>query len=204
MVEIGKAIARAAFDATLNRELQDVMQKTKQMANQIKEPAEDWELEHYLTERSKEINRKYDDRYSQLTLVFGRLLYEKRLGGGRVGRVARGQADTDPFFRQIFGGERGRLRYPESHVEVYAMQATLLGTSPPVWRRILVPRETTLRNQYRALQTVTECSPVPSPLWRFGRLCSRPRCLGTDSGDDYQSVPNRFPLPKAERSALWC
>jgi Photoprotection regulator fluorescence recovery protein len=36
-------------------------------------------LEHYLTERRKEINRKYDYRYSQLTHVFGRLLYEKRL-----------------------------------------------------------------------------------------------------------------------------
>jgi hypothetical protein len=55
------------------------MQKTKQMANRIKEPANVWELEHYLTERRKEIDRKYDYRYSQLTQVFGRLLYEKRL-----------------------------------------------------------------------------------------------------------------------------
>jgi hypothetical protein len=74
-----KAIARTAFDAALKRELQDVMQKTKQMANQIKEPANVWELEHYLTERRKEINRKYDYRYSQLTDVFGRLLQEGRL-----------------------------------------------------------------------------------------------------------------------------
>src|ERR1022692_2781812 len=74
-----KAIARTAFDAALKRELQDVMRKTKQMANQIKEPADVWELEHYLTERRKEIDRKYDYRYSQLTQVFGRLLYEKRL-----------------------------------------------------------------------------------------------------------------------------
>jgi Photoprotection regulator fluorescence recovery protein len=74
-----KAIARTAFDAALQRELQDVMRKTKQMANQIKEPADVWELEHYLTERRKEIDRKYDYRYSQLTHVFGRLLYEKRL-----------------------------------------------------------------------------------------------------------------------------
>jgi hypothetical protein len=36
-------------------------------------------LEHYLTRRRKEIDRKYDYRYSQLTQVFGRLLYEKRL-----------------------------------------------------------------------------------------------------------------------------
>jgi hypothetical protein len=33
----------------------------------------------YLTQRRKEIDRKYDYRYSQLTQVFGRLLYEKRL-----------------------------------------------------------------------------------------------------------------------------
>ena len=74
-----KAIARTAFDAALKRELQDVMRKTKQMANQIKEPADVWELEHYLTERRKEIDRKYDYRYSQLTHVFGRLLYEGRV-----------------------------------------------------------------------------------------------------------------------------
>jgi len=36
-------------------------------------------LEHYLTQRRKEIDRKYDYRYSQLTHVFGRLLYEERL-----------------------------------------------------------------------------------------------------------------------------
>jgi hypothetical protein len=80
-----KAIARTAFDAALKRELQEVMRKTKQMANQIKEPADVWELEHYLTQRRKEIDRKYDYRYSQLTQVFGRLLYEKRLGEEELG-----------------------------------------------------------------------------------------------------------------------
>ena len=49
------------------------------MANQINESADLWGLEHYLTNRRKEIDRKYDYRYSQLTHVFGRLLYEKRL-----------------------------------------------------------------------------------------------------------------------------
>jgi hypothetical protein len=74
-----KAIARRAFDAALKRELQDVMRKTKQMANQIKEPADVWELEHHLTQRRKEIDRKYDFRGSRLTDVLGRLLYENRL-----------------------------------------------------------------------------------------------------------------------------
>ena len=74
-----KAIARKAFDAALGRELHEVIQETKQKANQINESADLWELEHYLTQRRKEIDRKYDYRYSQLTQVFGRLLYEKRL-----------------------------------------------------------------------------------------------------------------------------
>ena len=80
-----KAIARTAFDAALKRELQEVMQEAKQMANEIKEPADAWDLEHYLTERRKEVNRKYDYRYSQLTHVFGRLLYEGRVREEELG-----------------------------------------------------------------------------------------------------------------------
>src|ERR1035437_5460694 len=75
-----KAIARTAFDAALKRELQDVMRKTKQMANQIQQSSDLWDLEHYLTERRKEIDRKYDFRGSRLIDVLGRLLYENRLG----------------------------------------------------------------------------------------------------------------------------
>ena len=74
-----KTVARAAFDAALKRELQAVMQEAKQMANQIKEPADLWNLEHYLTQRRKEIDRKYEYKNSQLTHVFGRLLHERRL-----------------------------------------------------------------------------------------------------------------------------
>ena len=74
-----KAIARTAFDVALKREFHQVIQKAKQKANQIKEPVDLWDLEHYLTERRKEIDRKYDYRYSQLTHVFGRLLYEGRV-----------------------------------------------------------------------------------------------------------------------------
>src|SRR5215467_6131813 len=80
-----KALARRAFDAALKRELQDVMRKAKQKANQIKEPTDVWELERYLSERRKDIDRKYDYRYSQLTQVLGRLLYEKWLGEEELG-----------------------------------------------------------------------------------------------------------------------
>jgi hypothetical protein len=74
-----KVIARTAFDVALGRELHEVIQRAKQMANQIQESSDLWELENYLTQRRKEIDRKYDFRYSQLRHVFGRLLYEGRL-----------------------------------------------------------------------------------------------------------------------------
>jgi hypothetical protein len=75
-----KTIARKAFDAALGRELHEVIQETQKMSNEIQESSDLWDLEHYLTRRRKEINRKYDYRPSRLTDVFGRLLYEGRLG----------------------------------------------------------------------------------------------------------------------------
>jgi len=72
-----KVIARRAFDAALGRELHEVTQKAKQMANEIQQSSDLWDLEHYLTQRRKEIDRKYDHRYSQLDLVFGRLRRER-------------------------------------------------------------------------------------------------------------------------------
>jgi hypothetical protein len=51
-------------------------------------------LTHYLTQRRKEIERKYDYRYSQLTQVFGSLSRERRLSeqelhGLRVDKLKR-------------------------------------------------------------------------------------------------------------------
>jgi hypothetical protein len=74
-----KAVARAAFDAALGRELHEVIHKAKQIANEIQQSSDLWDLEHYLTERRKEIDRKYGYRYSRLTHVFGRLWYERRI-----------------------------------------------------------------------------------------------------------------------------
>ena len=74
-----KTVARAAFDTALGRELHEVIQQAKKMASQIQQSSDLWDLEHYLTQRPKEIDHKYDYRYSQLTHVFGRLLHEQRL-----------------------------------------------------------------------------------------------------------------------------
>ena len=80
-----KVIARTAFDAALGRELHEVIQEAKKMASQIQQSSDLWDLEYYLTQRRKEIDRKYDYQYSQLAQVLGRLLYEKRLGEEELG-----------------------------------------------------------------------------------------------------------------------
>ena len=80
LVEIRKAIARAAFDAALGQELHEVIQEAKRMANEIQKSSDLWDLERHLTQRREEIDRKYDFRGSRLTDVLGRLLYENRLG----------------------------------------------------------------------------------------------------------------------------
>jgi len=74
-----RAIARAVFDAALKRELNQLMQETKQKANQINEAEDMWALERFLTQRRKDIDNKYDFRFSRLTRVFGRLLFETRI-----------------------------------------------------------------------------------------------------------------------------
>jgi hypothetical protein len=74
-----KIVARKAFDAALGRELHEVIQKAQKMAGEIQQSSDLWDLEYYLTRRRKEIDRKYDYRYSQLRQVLGRLLFEKRL-----------------------------------------------------------------------------------------------------------------------------
>lgn len=79
LVEFRKSHCRTAFEAALGRELREVIQETKRMVSQIRQSSDLWDLEHDLTERRKEIDRKYDYRYSQLTHVLGRLLYESRL-----------------------------------------------------------------------------------------------------------------------------
>lgn len=74
-----KAIARRAFDRALQRELEATIREAKQMAERIKEPDALWELERHLTQRRKEIDAKYEYKYSVLLLVLGDLVREGRI-----------------------------------------------------------------------------------------------------------------------------
>ena len=55
------------------------MRETRERAARIREASELWELERWLGERRREIDEKYDYRYSELLTVVARLIRERRL-----------------------------------------------------------------------------------------------------------------------------
>lgn len=71
-----KKAARAVFDAALQRECAVILSKLKELAASAKTPQDMWEIEEYIAEHRRQIDSKYDFRYSQLIQVFGRLLRE--------------------------------------------------------------------------------------------------------------------------------
>ena len=65
-----KTVARRALDLALGKELEALIREAKGRATRIEEPSELWDLESWLRERRREIDRRYDYRYSILPLVF--------------------------------------------------------------------------------------------------------------------------------------
>ncbi len=74
-----KAVCRKAFYAALEDELTSTITEFKTRVAAISTPDEMWAIEEFLRERRKEIDWKYDYRYSQLIRVFGHLLREGRI-----------------------------------------------------------------------------------------------------------------------------
>jgi len=74
-----KKIARRIFDTALQRELDAIVAKAKELAAKAANPDDIWALEEYISKHRRDIDRKYDYRYSRLILVFARLLREKWL-----------------------------------------------------------------------------------------------------------------------------
>jgi hypothetical protein len=100
---VEKVIARKAFNLALQEELQSVIQETKERAARIQKPFELWDLEHYLTQRRNEIDRKYDFRYSVIPFVLGALLQEGRISEDHLRGL---REDKLTYIRELakFGG----------------------------------------------------------------------------------------------------
>jgi len=79
-----KKIARRVFEAALQQELGEVMAEFKDKAARAKEFDDMWAVEGWLAHQRRGIDAKYDFRYSQLVIVFGKLLREGRITGQQL------------------------------------------------------------------------------------------------------------------------
>ena len=71
-----KKIARTAFDLALGRELASVRRGIESMLAVSPDVDAVWRVHDYLSDKRREIDTKYDYRYSVLLSVFARLVRE--------------------------------------------------------------------------------------------------------------------------------
>ena len=69
-----KKIARTAFDAALARERAAVRREAEGILQSSPDSAQIWHVRDYLNEKAREIDAKYDYRYSVLIDVFAQLI----------------------------------------------------------------------------------------------------------------------------------
>ncbi|EQD43534.1 hypothetical protein B2A_09849 [mine drainage metagenome] len=74
-----KRNARRIFNKTLQMEYNLIIEKTRDLAVKATSQQDLWEIHSYLTNSLKEINRKYDYRYSRIIQLFGELLAEGKI-----------------------------------------------------------------------------------------------------------------------------
>ena len=99
-----KAIARKAFERALQQDLEAVIREARKMAEKIEQPSDLWELERYLTERRKEIDRQYDYRYSVLLFVFADLIRKGRLREEDLHGMSEDKLGYIRSYARIYGG----------------------------------------------------------------------------------------------------
>ena len=69
-----KFIAREAFQKAYKKECMSIADNLKNMINEVSGPEDLWEVRNYLSKTLKNIERRYDFRYSVLILVFAQLM----------------------------------------------------------------------------------------------------------------------------------
>lgn len=88
-----KKIARKAFDNAYQREMDNIKSSLMDKVSQIKTNADIWAIEDFLLEKRKNVDSKYDYRYSQLIIVFGRLLSEGYLNEEDISELSEEKKD---------------------------------------------------------------------------------------------------------------
>ena len=102
-----KKIARRVFDSALQRELGEILTEFKLRAARARPPADMWDVESYLHRARRDLDRKYDFRFSMLESVLGRLLLEERITEEDLVGLAAEKLETIRAIPKIFRSELG-------------------------------------------------------------------------------------------------
>lgn len=71
-----KKIARQAFDHAYQRECNVIREHVSAMLAELTSSTDIWRVHNFLSKKRREVDEKYDYRYSVLIFVFARLLRE--------------------------------------------------------------------------------------------------------------------------------
>ena len=83
-----KKLAHRVFEEALATELAEIMTTLKKRVAAAAEPDEMWAIQEYLERKRREIDRKYDYRYSQLPRVFAQLLRQGHIQEAQLAGLA--------------------------------------------------------------------------------------------------------------------
>jgi hypothetical protein len=83
-----KKIARRAYEAAADVVLARALAEFKAKAAAATTPTDMWDVEDFLRRRRRELDELLDYRYSQLVLVFGRLIHEGYLDEAQLAGLA--------------------------------------------------------------------------------------------------------------------
>jgi hypothetical protein len=96
-----KKAAHAAFDKALAREMKAIKEEAVVMVKSMQDDFAIWDLHDYLSKKRREIDSKYDYRYSVLLLVFARLVNEGWLMEHDLSGIGREKLDSIMRVRSI-------------------------------------------------------------------------------------------------------
>lgn len=93
-----KKVARRAFDKALERALAKIMAEFKARASAVTTPEEMWAIGEDLYRRRREVEDMFDNRYSQLLLVFPQLIREGYLDQEELSGLADEKMERIRYF----------------------------------------------------------------------------------------------------------
>ena len=74
-----KKLARKVFDAAVERALSQLVEEFKRKAAATSDVESLWKVRDWMNRRQREIDNEFDFRYSQLILVFAKLVRARKL-----------------------------------------------------------------------------------------------------------------------------